>query len=189
MCKRNIDWLPLIPPQVGAWPTTQACALSRNWTQGLLVCGTMPSPLSPISQGPFNSLTQYMYTSLSFRKNSNSILITANLLPSPYIYYLCINYYSFLYLKRHKQQQQQKSPYKLVDKIFKLVKLTYFTPRTFITEIYLILIHIHKVVNYQVVEQGNITKCSLILSILLFNKYSPVTYSVPSRVSAIKNVK
>ena len=30
MCKRYIDWLPLILPPLGAWPTTQACALTGN---------------------------------------------------------------------------------------------------------------------------------------------------------------
>ena len=30
MCKRNIDQLPLTCPQLGTWPTTQACPLTRN---------------------------------------------------------------------------------------------------------------------------------------------------------------
>ena len=31
-CKRYIDRLPLACPQLGTWPATQACALTRNWT-------------------------------------------------------------------------------------------------------------------------------------------------------------
>ena len=30
MCKRYIGRLPLAQPQLGAWPTTQACALTGN---------------------------------------------------------------------------------------------------------------------------------------------------------------
>ena len=29
MCKTNINWLPLAHPQLGTWPTTQACAWQR----------------------------------------------------------------------------------------------------------------------------------------------------------------
>ena len=28
--ERNTDWLPLARPQLGTWPTTQACALTGN---------------------------------------------------------------------------------------------------------------------------------------------------------------
>ena len=28
ICQRNPDWLPLILPQLGTWPVTQACALT-----------------------------------------------------------------------------------------------------------------------------------------------------------------
>ena len=52
MCKRNISQLPLTHPQPGGtWHTTQACALTGNWTGDLLVCRMMPSPLSHTSQG------------------------------------------------------------------------------------------------------------------------------------------
>ena len=37
MYKRYINRLPLALPQLGAWPTTQACALTRNRTGNLLV--------------------------------------------------------------------------------------------------------------------------------------------------------
>ena len=29
MCERNINWLPFTCPQLGAWLTTQGCALTR----------------------------------------------------------------------------------------------------------------------------------------------------------------
>ena len=49
---RNINvWLPLTYPQLGTWPTTQACTLTGNRTHDLLVYRTMPSPLSHTSQG------------------------------------------------------------------------------------------------------------------------------------------
>ena len=37
--------LPLARPQLGAWPATQACALTRNWTSNLLVHRPVLSPL------------------------------------------------------------------------------------------------------------------------------------------------
>ena len=34
----NINmWMPLTYPQLGAWPETQACALTGNWTSNLMV--------------------------------------------------------------------------------------------------------------------------------------------------------
>ena len=51
MCERIIDRLTLTRPQPGIWPATQACALTGNQTGDLLVCGTMPNPLSHTSQG------------------------------------------------------------------------------------------------------------------------------------------
>ena len=36
--ERNITkWLPLVHPTLGTWPTTQACALTGNWTGGPVV--------------------------------------------------------------------------------------------------------------------------------------------------------
>ena len=50
--ERNISvWLPLTCPQLGTWPTTQACALSGNRTGDLLVCRLTLNPLSHTSQG------------------------------------------------------------------------------------------------------------------------------------------
>ena len=49
--ERNISQLPLTHPKLGAWPTTQACALTGNWTCDLLVCRPGLNPLSITSQG------------------------------------------------------------------------------------------------------------------------------------------
>ena len=50
--ERNICvCLPLVHPQLGTWPTTQACALSGNRTGNPLVHWPALSPLSPTSQG------------------------------------------------------------------------------------------------------------------------------------------
>ena len=35
--------------QLGTWPATQACALTRNWINDLLIFGVMPNPLSHTS--------------------------------------------------------------------------------------------------------------------------------------------
>ena len=45
--ERSIDWLPLARPQLGSWPQTQACAVTRNQ----LVQRMTPDPLSHTSQG------------------------------------------------------------------------------------------------------------------------------------------
>ena len=63
MFKRNIDWLPLTHPQLGTWPTTQACALTGNRTSGLLVLGMMPNPLNHTGQGSL----LYLHSSLASR--------------------------------------------------------------------------------------------------------------------------
>ena len=51
MCERNINQFPLARPQMGTWPTTQACALTRNQIGDLLVCRPVLNPLSHTSQG------------------------------------------------------------------------------------------------------------------------------------------
>ena len=51
VCKRYVDWLPLLCPQLGTWLATQACALTGNQTGDLLVNRQVLSPLSHISQG------------------------------------------------------------------------------------------------------------------------------------------
>ena len=51
---RNISvWLPLVCPQLGTWPTTQACALTGNQTCDPLVHSLVLNPLSHTSQGWF----------------------------------------------------------------------------------------------------------------------------------------
>ena len=44
-------WLPLKHPLLGTWPTTQACALTRNRTSNPLILRLALSPLSHTSQG------------------------------------------------------------------------------------------------------------------------------------------
>ena len=45
--ERNINvWLPLTCPLLGTWPTTQACALTGNWTSDPLVHRPVLNPLS-----------------------------------------------------------------------------------------------------------------------------------------------
>ena len=51
MCERYIKWLPLTYPQLGTWPTTQACALIWNQTGDLLVLRPVLNLLSHTSQG------------------------------------------------------------------------------------------------------------------------------------------
>ena len=51
MCQRYIDWLPFACLQLGAWPTTQTCGLTRNRIRDLLVCRLTLSPPSHTSQG------------------------------------------------------------------------------------------------------------------------------------------
>ena len=49
--ERNInEWLPLIHPLLRTWPTTQACALTRNRTGNPLVLRPAFNPLSYTSQ-------------------------------------------------------------------------------------------------------------------------------------------
>ena len=51
--ERNINvWLPRRCPLLGTWPTTQACALTRNRTGDPLVHRLALNPLSHTSQGP-----------------------------------------------------------------------------------------------------------------------------------------
>ena len=61
--ERNIDLLPLAHLQLGTWLTTQACALTRNWTGDLSVHRPVLNPLSHISQG--NSLFFIVFFSIA----------------------------------------------------------------------------------------------------------------------------
>ena len=50
MCERNIYWLPLACPRWETWLAIQACALTGTQAGELLVCGTVPNPLSHTGQ-------------------------------------------------------------------------------------------------------------------------------------------
>ena len=50
MCKRYIDQVPLARPQLGTWPATQACALTKDRTSDLSVHRLPLNPLSHTSQ-------------------------------------------------------------------------------------------------------------------------------------------
>ena len=51
MCEKYLNWLSLAFHQPGAWPATQACALTGNQTGDLLVHRLVLNPLSHTSQG------------------------------------------------------------------------------------------------------------------------------------------
>ena len=51
VCQENIHQLLLECSQMGTWPTTQACALTRNRTSNALVRRPALNPLSHTSQG------------------------------------------------------------------------------------------------------------------------------------------
>ena len=51
--EKQLVWLPLKCPLLGIWPTTQAGALTRNWTGSPLVCRPALNPLSHTSRGKF----------------------------------------------------------------------------------------------------------------------------------------
>ena len=55
---RNTDVQEIRPPQLGAWPATQACALTGNHTVDLLVSRPGLNTLSHASQGLSSSLTE-----------------------------------------------------------------------------------------------------------------------------------
>ena len=49
--KRNNVWLPLMHPQLGTWPATQACALTGNRTSDPLLLRLVLNPLNHTCQG------------------------------------------------------------------------------------------------------------------------------------------
>ena len=61
MCKRNINLLPLARPQLGTWPTTQACALTGNRTSGLSVCRQCPSHWTTLVRAECSFFTRQSY--------------------------------------------------------------------------------------------------------------------------------
>ena len=50
--------MPLTCSQPGSWPATKTCALTRNQTGDLLLCGLMPNQLSHNGQGQKKLLKQ-----------------------------------------------------------------------------------------------------------------------------------
>ena len=53
--ERNINvWLSLVLPLLGAWPATQACTLTGNWTSNPVVHRPALNPLKHTSQGFFD---------------------------------------------------------------------------------------------------------------------------------------
>ena len=54
MCERYIDQMPLPHPDLGTWPATQACALTRNKTSDLLIYRSVLNPFSHTKQGKEN---------------------------------------------------------------------------------------------------------------------------------------
>ena len=60
-------WLPLVHPQLGPWPATQACALTGNGTGDPLVHRSELNPLSHTSQGAFNEILHISPTTLVIR--------------------------------------------------------------------------------------------------------------------------
>ena len=62
MGESYIHWLPLTHPLLGAWPATQACALTGNRTSDLLVHSPALNPLTHTSQG-------YSHLILKLEKN------------------------------------------------------------------------------------------------------------------------
>ena len=49
--ERNIDQLTFTHPQLGTWPSTQACTLIRNQISDLLVCRLALNPLGHLGHG------------------------------------------------------------------------------------------------------------------------------------------
>ena len=58
-------WLPLAHPLLGTWPTTQACALTGNWTGDPLIHKPGLNPLSYTSQG---TKTKFLFYYIKYRK-------------------------------------------------------------------------------------------------------------------------
>ena len=69
--ERNIYvQLPLVYPLLGAWPTTQACALTGNETSDTLVHSLALNPLSHTGQGKLRILRLDNYPGLSSEFNA-----------------------------------------------------------------------------------------------------------------------
>ena len=62
-------WLPLMHPLPGTWPTTQACALTRNCTGRPLVHRPALNPLSHTIQGDKFFLMHADMTAVTIQSN------------------------------------------------------------------------------------------------------------------------
>ena len=79
--ERNINvWLPLTHPLLGTWPTSQACALTGNWTCNPLIHSPVLNPLTHTRQG----LTSYTLLLMQRLGTANhvSILLSDSLFGS-----------------------------------------------------------------------------------------------------------
>ena len=86
MCERDLGWLPVVHPQLGTWPTTQACALARNQSGDLSVCRTMPNPLGSISEGSADSQAAPQTTECWHRGHKSASCFTTPPPPNgPYV--------------------------------------------------------------------------------------------------------
>ena len=100
--ERNISvWLPLTCPPPGTWPTTQACALTGNWTSDSPVRRPTLNPLSYTSQGCFvlfiiTHVTIYFLKIFVFINNNVEKVLAAESL-CKFCYYLM----TFLELQFH----------------------------------------------------------------------------------------
>ena len=62
MCERNINWLPQNRPQLGPWPTAQACALTGNQTSDFSIYRPAFYPLTYISQGDMYTIIMIVFS-------------------------------------------------------------------------------------------------------------------------------
>ena len=71
MCKRNMDRLPLTCPQLGTWPTTQACALTGNRTGQPFGLQDDAQSTEPHQSGWRSSLNMCFQEILRYKTNSD----------------------------------------------------------------------------------------------------------------------
>ena len=65
--ERNINvWLPLTRPLLGTWPTTQACALTGNWTGNSLIRGPVLNQWATPARAQFYYLISHIYFFIAF---------------------------------------------------------------------------------------------------------------------------
>ena len=74
---RDLDWLPLVCPELGTWPPSQASALTGNRTGDLLVCRLALLAVSQMS----NSCIFYSTSLATVVSNSHFANTLSNLCP------------------------------------------------------------------------------------------------------------